>query len=96
MIRKPTHPNAELLQRENAEPASTHEIAREFFDNQTEKEWLTTEEAADYLGINVKCLLNLCSNRKVRYYKFGRRNRYLRSDLRRLLLAQPRGEIHGY
>lgn len=95
MNRAPTHPRQDLLQQDHAE-ASSNKSRGEFFDNPTEKEWLTTEEAADYLGISVKCLLNLCSNRKVRYYKFGRRNRYLRSDLRRLLLAQPRGEIHGY
>ena len=67
----------------------------EIFENQKEMEWLTTEEAADYLRISRKCLLNLCSNRKIRHYKFGRRNRFLLSDLRRLLLAQPRGDIHG-
>ena len=54
-------------------------------------EWLTTKEAADYLRLSTKSLLNLTSNGKVQYYKFGRRNRFLLSDLKRLLLAEPRG-----
>lgn len=66
----------------------------EFFDSQTH-EWLTTEEAADYLRTTPKSLLNLCSNGKIPYFKYRRRNRYLKSDLRELLLAYPRGGFHG-
>ncbi len=65
------------------------------FDNQINFEWLTTEEAAEYLRVSAKYLLNLTSNGRVRYYKFGRRNRFLLSDLRSLLLAQARGGSYG-
>ena len=42
-----------------------------------------------------KCLLSLTSAGKVPFYKFGRRNRFLLSELKKLLLAQPRGGNHG-
>jgi excisionase family DNA binding protein len=50
-----------------------------------EEEWLTTEEAATYLKISKKQLLNLASDRKVPYYKLGSLNRYKTNELRRLL-----------
>ena len=69
-------------------------VPQSFIENQTEK-WLTTEEAANYLRISSKTLLNLTSNGKIPHYKFGRRNRYLESELKKVLLANPRGENHG-
>jgi excisionase family DNA binding protein len=66
-----------------------------FFDNQQSDRWLTTEEAAAYLRINPKSLLNLASNGKVPHYKLGRRNRYPERDLRELLLAERRGVSNG-
>jgi excisionase family DNA binding protein len=54
-------------------------------------EWLTTKQAADYLGVPVGTLRNMTSNGKVPYYKFGRLNRYRLSELRRLLLTRKRG-----
>ena len=59
------------------------------------EEWMTTEEAAEYLKIPKTSLLNLSSNGKVPYYKFQRRNRYLKSDLLRLLLSNRRGGFNG-
>ena len=61
-----------------------------------EDEWLTTKEAAKYLKIRQDCLLRLVSNGKVPYYKLGRSNRYLKSELRKLVLGQPRGGLDGY
>ncbi len=61
----------------------------------TQEKWLTTIEAAAFLKISPKCLLNLTSNGKIPHYKFGRRNRYRESDLTRLLLANPRGGTYG-
>lgn len=58
-------------------------------------EWLTSTEAAEYLKISVSRLHNLVSNGQVPYYKFGRSNRYLVSELRELLLSQPKGVRHG-
>lgn len=66
-----------------------------FFENRVNEKWLNTFEAAAFLRISPKCLLNFSSNGKVRYYKLGRRNRYRESDLRELLLANPRGGIYG-
>jgi excisionase family DNA binding protein len=65
-----------------------------FFEIQSDK-WLTTEEAAEYLRISPKSLLNEASNGNIPHYKFGRRNRYLLSELKKLLLGKPRGVLHG-
>lgn len=61
----------------------------------TEREWLTTEQAADYLGLSVGALRNMTSNGQVPHYKLGRRNRYLVVELRQLLSSQKRGVSHG-
>lgn len=61
----------------------------------TEEEWLTTEEAARYLRLSVGELRNLTSNGKIPYYKLGRRNRYLKCELRELLQKNKRGVPHG-
>lgn len=61
-----------------------------------EREVLTSIEAADFLRVSVGTLRNLTSNGKIPYYKFaGRRNRYLKSELTKLLMSQPKGERHG-
>ena len=65
------------------------------FENKKEREWLTTKEAAEYLRVSPKSLLNQTSNGTIRHFKFGRRNRFLLSDLREILLAQPRGRTYG-
>lgn len=59
------------------------------------KEWLTSKEAAKYLGLTERSLFNLTSNGKVPYYKFGRRNRYLLEELKALLLSNRRGAVYG-
>lgn len=41
----------------------------------TDKEWLTSKEAARYLGISEGTLRNLTSNGHINYYKFRRLNR---------------------
>jgi excisionase family DNA binding protein len=61
-----------------------------------EKEILNTKEAADFLGVSAASLLNLSSNGKIPFYKFQRRNRYLRSELLQLLLAERRGGFNEY
>lgn len=59
------------------------------------EEWLTTNEAAEYLRTSPQNILNLCNNGKLPYYKFGRRNMYLKSELRDQLLANKRGVLNG-
>jgi excisionase family DNA binding protein len=55
------------------------------------EEWLTTEEAAAFLKIGVATLRNMTSNGHVPYYKLGRRNRYLKSELHKMMLSEKRG-----
>ena len=59
------------------------------------QEWLTTEEAAQYLRVSEATLRNMASNGRIPYYKLGRSNRYLRSELKRLLLTHSKGTSHG-
>lgn len=60
-----------------------------------ESEWLTSEEAARYLRVTEQTLRNMTSNGRVPYYKLGRSNRYLRSELKSLLVTQSKGPIYG-
>lgn len=54
-----------------------------------DEKWLTTEEAAEYLRTSPGTLRNMVCNGTLRPSgKFGRRNRFLVSDLRELLLAK--------
>lgn len=55
------------------------------FDNLDE--WLTTSEAARYLKISKGSLLNMVWSRKVKCYKLGRRNRYLKFELNKLIVV---------
>ena len=59
------------------------------------KEWLTSAEAAAFLGISSSRLYNLVSNGKIPYYKFCGSNRYQVSELRELLLSKPKGVRNG-
>jgi len=63
----------------------------------TSKEWLTSEEASEYLGIPVESLRNMTSNGKIPYYKVPgtRSNRYRQAELRELLLQSRKGEAYG-
>jgi excisionase family DNA binding protein len=54
--------------------------------SKTKHEWLTTKEAATYLRLSVKALHNMTSNGDVPVHKLGRRNRYLKAELKRLFL----------
>ncbi|MGE3341692.1 MAG: helix-turn-helix domain-containing protein [Candidatus Altimarinota bacterium] len=56
-----------------------------------EEEWLTTEEAAEYLKISAASLRNMTSNGQVPFYKLARRNRYLKTELKEMLLKEKRG-----
>lgn len=76
--------------------------SQQFFDNQIDESsklmdlsvcWLNTNEAAAYLRISPASLRNSTSNGKVPYYKYGRLNRYLKSDLDKILFSQKRGDF---
>ncbi|MEZ4752726.1 MAG: helix-turn-helix domain-containing protein [Bdellovibrionota bacterium] len=51
-----------------------------------EKRWLTTKEAAEYLGTTPKAILNKVHLGELKVYKYGSRNRYLIIDLENLIL----------
>jgi excisionase family DNA binding protein len=55
-------------------------------------DWLNSEEAARFLKIDKPTLMNLVSNGRIPYFKFGRSNRYLRSELENMLRSMPMGE----
>ncbi len=63
----------------------------EFCVSSDDNDWLTSEEAAAFLRISPATLRNLTSNGKVPFYKFGRSNRYRKSELRNMLLSTRKG-----
>ena len=60
----------------------------------TTEKMMTSEEAAEFLGISIQSLLNRVSAGSIPYYKLGRLNRYKKSELAQLLLSNKRGK-HG-
>ena len=81
-----------LLSLEKVKYKETSQSSLKF---ENKRDWLTSSEAAEYLGISIARLMNLTSNGKVPYYKLGRSNRYLLSELNALLMSQPKGDRHG-
>jgi excisionase family DNA binding protein len=61
----------------------------------SDQEWLAVPEAARYLRISEGSLRNLTSNGKIPYYKLGRRVRYLKAELKTLLLSNRKGAFYG-
>ena len=56
-----------------------------FFDNLAkEKVWLSSADAAQFLGLTQNALRILVCRGKVKFYKMGRRLRFLKSDLEKL------------
>lgn len=60
-------------------------------DENLNKRWLSSSQAAKYLSISNATLRNLASNGKIPYYKFGRRNRYCVYELDKMIIMEPRG-----
>jgi excisionase family DNA binding protein len=56
-----------------------------FFDNRTACEWLTTKEAAAYLGISPNALRIMVHRGMIPVYKLGSRLRFRFQDLRSTL-----------
>jgi excisionase family DNA binding protein len=46
------------------------------------KDKLTSKEAALYLNISVKTLDNICCNREVAYFKYGKHREFTLTDLK--------------
>ena len=58
------------------------------FDNQVIEKWLSTKEAASYLGLSPNALRILVHRQRVRAYKLGARLKFRVRDLRSAL--QPK------
>ena len=57
-------------------------------ENNIRDKWLSTKEAAEYLRISPGSVLNMISNGTIKPSgKLGRLNRFLESDLKKLLLV---------
>lgn len=54
------------------------------FENRIAHEWLTTESAAQYLGVSANALRIMVHRNQIRSYKFGRRLRFKADDCRTL------------
>jgi excisionase family DNA binding protein len=67
--------------------ADAHSGSLSIKNNKAEA-WLTTQQAADYLGISVGSLRNRVSCGEIPRRKLGRLNRYLRSELDALLVSK--------
>ncbi len=59
-----------------------------FFENRVELEWLSTKQASDFLSITANALRIMVCRHQVKSYKFGRRLRFLKSDLLSLLKSK--------
>jgi excisionase family DNA binding protein len=96
--------SSEYNNRENAEENSNEAVCggdiertvvefgvrKEFFDNRTEREWLSTEEAAYFLSISPNALRIMVHRDQIQAFKIGRRLRFRVQDCRRLF--QRKGE----
>jgi excisionase family DNA binding protein len=58
--------------------SSGHQI----FENRIAHEWLTTEKAAEYLGVSQNALRIMVHRGKIRTYRIGRRLRFRHEDCR--------------
>lgn len=74
---------------------ATNEFQSSLKTEYDEGRFLTAREAAVYLSIPYESVLNMSSSGQLPYYKLGRRNRYLVSDLKQLLLVERRGPVGG-
>jgi len=62
----------------------------ENFDSEHD-EFYTTEQAASFLKVSKKRILNLASSGKLPFYKLFNSNRYRKSELLKLILSNKKG-----
>lgn len=58
------------------------------FENQIEREWLPTKEAAQYLSISENALRIMVHRGQIRAFKFGRRLRFSVKDCQALFVKK--------
>ena len=77
-----------------ASQKSVEKCGKKFFDNREAHQiavssehvrWLTSIEAAQYLRVSLSGLKTMIYRGQVRAHKLGRRNRFLREELERLI-----------
>ena len=61
---------------------------RLLFENQVEREWLITKEAAHFLGVSENALRIMVHRDQIQVYKFGRRLRFRLRDCQALFLKK--------
>jgi excisionase family DNA binding protein len=49
----------------------------------TDERYLSVDESAEYLGVSKKSIYRWSSERKLKHYKLGGKNAYLKKDLDR-------------
>jgi excisionase family DNA binding protein len=54
------------------------------------QDFISIEEAAEYLGLPLKTLGNLATNKSITYYKIAKRRKFKKEDLDAYLLAACR------
>lgn len=64
------------------------EVGKQIFENRIAHEWLTTERAAQYLGISENALRIMVHRNQVRSHKLGRRLRFKARDLEALFVEK--------
>lgn len=77
---------------DNLHPGKTKFTVDSFSSRSLTVEWLNSLEAAEFLRLSVKALRNKTSNGQVPFHKFGRLNRYRKTELEALLLSNKRGK----
>lgn len=60
----------------------------QIFDNRIEREWLTTEEAAHFLGLSENALRIMVHRGQIPAFKFGRRLRFRLKDCQALFVRK--------
>lgn len=70
----------ELISAGYGSTADVHNRENLFFENRIRREWLSTEEAAQFLSISANALRIMVHREQIRAYKFGRRLRFRAAD----------------
>lgn len=60
----------------------------QIFQNRIGCEWLSSKEAANYLGISENAIRIMVYRRQIKFSKFGRRLRFRLRDLKSLMLGR--------
>lgn len=71
-----------------SEKSGDRVMYKQFFENQMQREWLSTEEAAYFLSITPNALRIMVHRGQIQVARFGRRLRFRVQDCRRLIATK--------